>query len=89
MAISVRHECTFYRTQDGAEIDLLLETPQGVLACEIKWGTHTTGSEARALAALELDCPIFKKVVLCPSKEVRAVAPGILQQHWASLELTS
>jgi predicted AAA+ superfamily ATPase len=87
MALCARQECFFYRTQDGAEVDFLLQTEQGVLACEIKWGSHTNSSDVKALSDLQLDLPITTKTVLCPSAERRVVAPGILQQNWASLEL--
>jgi len=89
MALSPRHECFFYRTQDGAEVDLLLQTEHGVLACEMKWGSHSSSSDVKALSELQIDLPIVQKLVLCPSRDRRVVARGILQQHWASVQLLS
>jgi predicted AAA+ superfamily ATPase len=87
-ALHARHDCYFYRTQDGAEVDLLLHVEQGVIAVEMKWGSHSSSSDVRALSDLELDLPILQKVILCPSETKRVVAPGIVQQHWASLTLS-
>lgn len=89
ISLSPRHECFFYRTQDGAEVDLLLHTEQGVLACEMKWGSHCAPSDVKALSELQIDLPISQKLVLCPSSERRVVAKGIVQQHWASVKLPS
>ena len=39
----------YYRTRGGAEIDLILEGPFGILPIEIKYGTHTKLQQLRAL----------------------------------------
>ena len=42
----------FYRTRSGMEVDLLIETPRGVLAMEIKNRTTVAPSDARSLRPL-------------------------------------
>jgi predicted AAA+ superfamily ATPase len=45
-------ELHFYRTRSGMEVDLLLETPRGVLAVEVKNRKSVAPSDARAMRAL-------------------------------------
>jgi len=54
------------RTLDGKEIDLLLETPNGYYAFEIKQTSHKKKDDARQLLSLEsiLDKPLLKAFVL-------------------------
>ncbi|MFZ4100308.1 MAG: ATP-binding protein [Chlamydiia bacterium] len=85
-ALSPRHECFFYRTHDGGEVDLLLQSAQGWHAIEIKWGSHTAADEVRTLVELTLDQPLVSKVVLCPSRTTRVVAANVLQRHWAEID---
>ena len=59
---------SFYhlRVQDGAEIDLLVEVPEGYFAFEIKLTEHVTAADARHLKKIEelLDKPLIHGFVL-------------------------
>lgn len=59
-------ECFHLRTQDGREVDVLLETPDGYFAIECKLGTSTTGSDARHFEGLPplLDKPMLAGIVV-------------------------
>ncbi len=41
----------YYRTRGGAEIDLILEGPFGVLPIEVKYGSKTTAKQLQNLTA--------------------------------------
>lgn len=43
------YDAYFYRTRNGAEIDLILEGPFGLLPIEIKYGYHVSRNQLRAL----------------------------------------
>ncbi len=45
---------SFYRTRAGLEVDLMLETPTGVIGVEVKNRSTVRGSDARALTAVAL-----------------------------------
>lgn len=59
------------RTQDGKEIDLLVETQDGYYAFEIKMADHVSLSDARHLLPLEpiLDKPLLQGFVLSNDTE--------------------
>jgi hypothetical protein len=46
-------EMYFYRTRSGMEVDLILETPRGVLAVEIKNRPFVVSADTRGLRMLE------------------------------------
>jgi len=45
----------YYRTRNGAEIDLILEGPFGTLPIEIKYGTHSTPRQLKTLEQFVID----------------------------------
>ncbi len=61
-------DCTFYylRSQDGAEVDLLVEVASGYYAFEIKHSYHVSRTDARHLFKLKdiLDKPLIEAFVL-------------------------
>jgi predicted AAA+ superfamily ATPase len=73
------------RTQDGAEIDLLIELQEGYLAFEIKMADKTRPSDARHLKnlSLMLDKPLLHGFVLSNDNETQPFAPGITALHAA------
>ena len=74
-----RWDYYFYRTKNGAEVDLVLEGSFGVLPIEVKFGHQTT---AKQLASLQRfvkynDLPLG--IVVNNSTEVRMLADRIVQ----------
>ena len=65
---TLQKPASFYhlRTQDGKEVDLLIEFPDGYFAFEIKMTEHVTKTDARHLKNLEdiLDKPVLKAFIL-------------------------
>lgn len=65
---TLQKSASFYhlRTQDGKEVDLLIEFPEGYFAFEIKMTEHITKTDARHLKNLEdiLDKPVLKAFIL-------------------------
>ncbi len=78
---------SFYhlRTQDGKEIDLLVETQGGYYAFEIKLAERVTQSDARHLLSVAtlLDKPLLKGFVLSNDTETHQFADNIYAVHAA------
>lgn len=66
---------SFYhlRTQDGKEVDLLVELENGYFAIEVKMAAHVAKTDARHLVSLEeiLDKPLLHAFVLTNDPETR------------------
>lgn len=70
----------FYRTRSGMEVDLLLETQDGILAMEIKSRETVTGKDIRALQAIAQSAPEHWRggmVVYTGNKIERLAEPDI------------
>ena len=79
---------SFYhlRTNDGREVDLLVETPQGYYAFEIKMTDHISATHIRHLKQLEQivkDKPIVRKFVISNDLETKSFEDGITAIHAA------
>ena len=78
---------TFYhlRTQDGKEIDLLIETQYGYWAFEIKMTEHVVNTDARHLRKIEeiLDKPLLHGFILSNDVETHTFAQNITALHVA------
>jgi len=74
-----RWEPYYFRTKNGAEVDLVLEGSFGVLPIEIKFGQQTTGRQLAALQRFikENDLPLG--IVINNSAEVRMLAERVVQ----------
>ena len=72
---------SFYhlRTQDGKEIDLLVETQDGYFAFEIKMAEHVTMADARHLMSIDsiLDKPLLQGFVLSNDVETHQFTNNI------------
>ncbi len=73
------------RTQDGKEIDLLVETQDGYYAFEIKMADHVSLSDARHLLHLEpiLDKPLLQGFVLSNDTETHQFSDKICAMNAA------
>lgn len=74
-------DISFYhlRTQDGREIDLLVETKQGYFAFEIKMADKVSQIDARHLMNIEtiLDKPLIAGFILSNDPETRQITSNI------------
>ena len=74
-------DISFYhlRTQDGREIDLLVETEQGYFAFEIKMADKVSQIDARHLMNIEtiLDKPLIAGFILSNDPETRQITSNI------------
>jgi len=74
-------DISFYhlRTQDGYEVDLLLELPQGYIAFEIKMAEKIKLTELKRLKKLNdlLDKPLLHAFVLSNDDQTHELAPNI------------
>lgn len=75
------------RTADGKEIDLLLETPEGYYAFEIKLTEHVQNTDARHLRTLQpiLDKPLLHSFVLSNDTNTSDMGDNITAIHAAQL----
>ena len=69
----------FYKTHNGAEVDLILEGEFGVLPIDIKLGPKTPKGKVRAMTTFikEFDCPYG--IVINNGQKVKNITPKILQ----------
>ncbi|MDX9784777.1 MAG: AAA family ATPase [Spirochaetia bacterium] len=70
---------SFLRTQDGREVDLLIELPQGYFAFEIKMASRISTGDARHLRGLAdfLDKPLLHSFILSNDPETRTISAEI------------
>ena len=78
-ALGLTAEFTHLRTVDGREVDVLVETPRGYYAFEIKMAEKVSHSDGRALRGLQefLDKPLLGSFVLSQDSETRPLIQGI------------
>lgn len=78
---------SFYhlRTHDGAEVDLLVELPDGFYAFEIKYADHVTKTDARHLFHLSeiLDKPVLHTFLLSNDFETKHFSDNVTAVHAA------
>ena len=74
---------SFLRTQDGREVDLLIELPQGYFAFEIKMAGKISAGDARHLRGLAdfLDKPLLHSFILSNDPETKTISAGITAVH--------
>ncbi|MDR0865974.1 MAG: ATP-binding protein [Candidatus Symbiothrix sp.] len=78
--------CYHLRTQDGREIDLLLETAGYFIAIEIKMTEHVNQNDARHLMGLQelLNKPLKQCFILSNDNEVHYFGDNIIALHAAA-----
>lgn len=69
----------YFRTRNGAEIDLILEGPFGLLPIEIKFGNQTTQRRIQALKNFVYDRDLPLGLVINNSDDIQMIADRILQ----------
>jgi len=76
------YEFSFYRTEDNAEVDLIIETPSGELyAIEIKSKENPLNKDLRGLKSFRRICPKAKLICICQSP-IRREMDGIDIYPW-------
>jgi predicted AAA+ superfamily ATPase len=81
----VRPEVFFWRTQAGAEVDLLIRNGKQLLPVEVKLGTTIDPRSLAALKQCMSDLGLKRGWVVNTSEERRMLAPGIEQIPWTSI----
>lgn len=72
-------EYYYYRTRNGAEIDLILDGDFGILPIEIKYGFKTDKSKVTSLRKFITDNNLPFGIVINNSEEVTMLAEGVIQ----------
>jgi predicted AAA+ superfamily ATPase len=78
-ASMIKHQAFFYRTRGQAEIDLILETPMGLIPIEIKSGINLLEKQLQTLKNFikEFHCPMG--FVINNAEEVAFLSENIVQ----------
>jgi len=67
-----------WRTQDQAEVDLVLSTPKTILPLEIKWSRRLTKRDASGLRSFMDDHPTAKQgCIIYPGDTLQTIAPHV------------
>ncbi|MBV6403269.1 MAG: ATP-binding protein [Flavobacteriales bacterium] len=82
----VRPEVFFWRTQAGAEVDLLIRNGNQVLPIEIKLGSSIDPRSLAGLKQCMKDLELKRGWVVNTAAEHRMLAPGIEQVPWRMIE---
>ncbi len=71
------------RTQDGREIDFLIETEKGYYAFEIKMSKNINDTDGRHLRNIDeiLDKPVIEKIILSNDTKVKRISGDIICVH--------
>lgn len=81
----VRPETFFWRTQAGAEVDLLIRNGNHVLPIEIKLGTSIDPRSLAGLKQCMRDLGLKRGWVVNTAEEQRMLSPGIEQVPWSAI----
>ena len=74
-----RWDYYYFRTKNGAEVDLVLEGSFGVLPIEIKFGQQTSARQLAALQRFVKDNDLPLGIVINNSNDVMPLAERIIQ----------
>ncbi|MBD3162000.1 MAG: DUF4143 domain-containing protein [Candidatus Eisenbacteria bacterium] len=77
-----RPEFHFWRTQAGAEVDLLISTGRRLIPVEIKFGAVVDARDLRGLQSCMEDLGLKRGYVVCTGKERRKLNPRIEIVPW-------
>jgi len=80
-----RWDCSYYRTRNGAEIDLILEGSFGLVPIEIKFGVSTRRKQVIALTRFVRERQLPFGIVINQSSEARLLGDRIIQIPAGSL----
>jgi len=69
----------YYRTRSGAEVDLIIDGPFGVLPIEVKYGTTVKRSNLKSLTTFVKDNNLEMGMVINQSENIEWLTPEIVQ----------
>ncbi|MCP4277564.1 MAG: hypothetical protein GY779_14550, partial [Gammaproteobacteria bacterium] len=69
----------YYRTRNGTEFDLVLDSSSGILPIEIKFGRQTTSRQLALLQQFVLRHELPVGIVVSNSNQVRMLSEKIVQ----------
>lgn len=81
----VRPELFFWRTQAGAEVDLLIVEGRRILAVEIKLGAAVNHYAVAGLRQCMKDLGLKRGWVISTARERRRLSPGIEIIPWSEI----
>lgn len=81
----VRPEAFYWRTQAGAEVDLLLVHGRRIVPIEVKLGATVDPKSILGLKSCMKDLGLKRGFVVCTGKERRAATPSIEILPWAEV----
>jgi len=68
-----------WRTQDKAEVDIILTTKKGIIPLEVKWSTRLTKRDASGLLSFLENHPEAKKgYIVYPGETLQIITPNIM-----------
>lgn len=68
-----------WRTQDQAEVDLVLSTPKAIIPLEIKWSSRLTKRDASGLLSFLEDHPKAKRgYIVYPGDTLQTITPHVM-----------
>lgn len=82
----VRPETYFWRTQAGAEVDLLIVSGKRILPIEIKFGAAVDQYAVAGLRQCMKDLSLKRGWVVCSATEPRTIGRGIEVVPWAQVQ---
>ncbi len=82
---SVRPEFFFWRTQAGAEVDLLIKTGRRIIPVEIKLGSTVGLHDVSGLRSCMKDLGLKRGLVISSATERRRLNPSIEVVPWAEI----
>jgi predicted AAA+ superfamily ATPase len=77
-----RPPCYFYRTSNGAQVDLMIDHGSYLNAYEIKFTASPNKNMASSLVALKKDLPIKKGEFLNLRADPVPFGNGVMAKHW-------
>ncbi len=81
----MRPEFYFWRTQAGAEVDLLIVAGRRILPVEIKLGSTVGPREVAGLRQCMTDLNLKRGIVVSRTTERRRLSPSIEIVPWAEI----
>ncbi len=78
----IRPEVFFWRTQAGAEVDLLIQSGRHLLPVEIKLGASVDQYAVSGLRQCMADLGLTRGWVVCTAAERRSIGRGIDVVRW-------
>lgn len=81
----VRPEPWFWRTQAGAEVDLLLSHGRRILPVEVKLGAAVGARDVAGLRGCMADLGLRRGIVVHGGEDLRRMGPGIDLVPWQAI----